>query len=160
VLVFYCLGLRVSELCGLTLEETDLTRGSTWILGKGRKEKELVPLPAVVVTAIRSYLTYRGRVPRPLFQTRGQPGKNRNGALETRSVLRIVLVRELGQKSACTSGVTACGTRALPRRPNSGSGPASGSTRFARIVGIALSPRCSSTSTNTTARERKRHWQI
>jgi integrase/recombinase XerC len=96
VLVFYCLGLRVSELCGLTLEETDLTRGSTWILGKGRKEKELVPLPAAVVEAIRSYLIYRGRVPGPLFQTRGQRGKNRNGALETRSVLRIV--RELGQR--------------------------------------------------------------
>jgi integrase/recombinase XerC len=95
VLVFYCLGLRVSELCGLTLEETDLTRGSTWILGKGRKEKELVPLPAAVVTALRAYLTYRGRVPGPRFQTRGQRGKNRNGALETRSVLRIV--RELGQ---------------------------------------------------------------
>src|ERR1700730_7622334 len=31
VLTFYCLGLRVSELCGLTLEETDLNRGSTWI---------------------------------------------------------------------------------------------------------------------------------
>jgi hypothetical protein len=46
--------------------------------------------------AIRRYLPYRGRVPGPLFQTRGQRGKNRNGALETRSVLRIV--RELGQK--------------------------------------------------------------
>jgi integrase len=113
VLVFYCLGLRVSELCGLTLEETDLARGSTWIKGKGRKEKELVPLPAVVVEAIRRYLAASGRaagagggqrrydVPRgaaagPLFQTRGQRGKNRNGALEKRSVLRIV--RELGQK--------------------------------------------------------------
>ena len=93
---FYCLGLRVSELCGLTLEETELTRGSTWILGKGRKEKELVPLPAVVAAALRAYLTYRGRVPGPLFQTRGQRGRNRNGALETRSVLRIV--RELGQR--------------------------------------------------------------
>ena len=96
VLVFFCLGLRVSELCGLTLEETDLNRGSTWILGKGRKEKELVPLPAAVVEAICRYMAYRGRVPGPLFQTRGQRGKNRNGALETRSVLRIV--RELGQK--------------------------------------------------------------
>jgi integrase len=53
-------------------------------------------LPAAVVAAIRAYLTYRGRVPGPLFQTRGQRGKNRNGALETRSVLRIV--RELGQR--------------------------------------------------------------
>ena len=96
VLTFYCLGLRVSELCGLTLEETDLARGTTWIKGKGRREKELVPLPAAVVEAIRAYVTFRGSVPGPLFQTRGQRGKNRNGALETRSVLRIV--RELGQK--------------------------------------------------------------
>jgi integrase/recombinase XerC len=96
VLTFYCLGLRVSELCGLTLQETDLARGSTWIKGKGRTEKELVPLPAPVVEGIRAYLKYRGIVPGPLFQTRGQRGKHRNGALETRSVLRIV--RELGQK--------------------------------------------------------------
>jgi integrase/recombinase XerC len=96
VLTFFCVGLRVSELCGLTLQETDLARGSTWIKGKGRTEKELVPLPAAVVNAIRAYLTYRGTVPGPLFQTRGQRGKHRNGALETRSVLRIV--RELGQR--------------------------------------------------------------
>lgn len=96
VLTFYCLGLRVSELCGLTLQETDLDRGVIWIKGKGRREKELVPLPAVVVEAIRGYLTYRGTAPGPLFQARGQRGKHRNGALETRSVLRIV--RELGQK--------------------------------------------------------------
>jgi hypothetical protein len=30
----------------------------------------------------RGYLTYRGRVPGPLFQIRGQRGKNRNGVLE------------------------------------------------------------------------------
>jgi integrase len=47
----------------------------------------------------------RGAAAGPLFQTRGQRGKNRNGALETRSVFRIV--RELGQKVGlhvwCTS---------------------------------------------------------
>jgi site-specific recombinase XerC len=36
----------VSELCGLNLQDTDLERGSTWILGKGRRERELVPLPS------------------------------------------------------------------------------------------------------------------
>ena len=96
LLTFYCLGLRVSELCGLTWQETDLARGTTWIKGKGRNEKEHVPLPAPVVEALRRYLCCRGTVAGPLFQTRGQRGKNRNGALETRSVLRIV--RELGQK--------------------------------------------------------------
>jgi integrase/recombinase XerC len=96
VLTFYCLGLRVSELCGLNLQDTDLARGSTWIMGKGRKERELVPLPAPVVDAIRRYLQYRGTQVGPLFQTRGQRGKARDGRLETRSVLRIV--RELGQR--------------------------------------------------------------
>ena len=66
------------------------------IKGKGRREKELVPLPAPVVEAIRRYLTYRGTAAGPLFQTRGHRGKARDGRLETRSVLRIV--RELGQR--------------------------------------------------------------
>jgi integrase/recombinase XerC len=96
VVTFYCLGLRVSELCGLNLEDTDLARGTTWILGKGRRERELVPLPAPVVEAIRKYLKYRGTAAGPVFQTRGNRGKACDGRLETRSVLRIV--RELGQR--------------------------------------------------------------
>lgn len=96
VLCFYALGLRVSELCGLRLEETDFEQGTTWIKGKGRREKELIPLPVAVTAAIRRYLAHRGQAPGPLFQSRGQRGKSRDGALETRSVLRIV--RELGQK--------------------------------------------------------------
>jgi integrase/recombinase XerC len=96
VVVFYCLGLRVSELCGLMLQDTNLDRGCTWIKGKGRKERELVPLPQPVITALRKYLTHRGTQAGPLFMTRGNRGKNRDGHLETRSVLRIV--RELGQK--------------------------------------------------------------
>lgn len=95
MLTFFCVGLRVSELCGLNLEETDLIRGNTWIKGKGRREKELVPLPGIVVEAIRRYLTRRGTAAGPLFRTRGHKGKRRDGRLQTRSVLRIV--RELGQ---------------------------------------------------------------
>ena len=49
VVMFYCLGLRVSELCGLTIEDTDLSRGSALIQGKGRREREAIPLPAAVV---------------------------------------------------------------------------------------------------------------
>lgn len=60
VVTLYCLGLRVSELCGMNLEETDLARGTAWIRGKGRRERELVPLPAVVVDALRRYLARRG----------------------------------------------------------------------------------------------------
>jgi len=96
VLTFFAIGLRVSELCGLNLETTDLARGTTWIKGKGRREKELVPLPAPLVVALRRYLVHRGNQAGPLFQTRGRRGKARDGRLETRSVLRIV--RELGQR--------------------------------------------------------------
>jgi integrase/recombinase XerC len=96
VTVLYCLGLRVSELCGLNLQDTDLEHGSTWILGKGQRERELVPLPATAIDAIRRYLVFRGATAGPLFQTRGLMGRSKDGRLETRSVLRIV--RALGQK--------------------------------------------------------------
>lgn len=96
VLTFYCLALRVSELCGLNFEDNNLDSGTTWILGKGRRERELVPLPSAVIAAIRRYGAHRGTAPGPLFRTRGNRGKARDGRLETRSVLRIV--RRLGQR--------------------------------------------------------------
>jgi len=96
VMTFFCLGLRVSELCGLTFEETNLETGTTWILGKGRREREMVPVPVNVRDALRRYFRYRGEGSGPLFQTLGNRGKSRNGALETRSVLRII--RQLGNK--------------------------------------------------------------
>jgi integrase/recombinase XerC len=95
IVTLYCLGLRVSELCGLNLEDTDLERGNTWIKGKGRRDRELVPLPKAVISAIERYVVHRGKGMGPLFLTRGNRGKHRDGRLETRSVLRIV--RELGQ---------------------------------------------------------------
>jgi site-specific recombinase XerC len=127
VTVFYCLGLRVSELCGLTFEETDLASGNTWIKGKGRKEKELIPLPAIVVTAIRRYLPFRGTMPGPLFQTRGQRGKHRNGALETRS-------RAPHRPRALAAGRA---PRVVPRLA-----PYVDHSRSAPIVDTAVSRRC------------------
>jgi integrase/recombinase XerC len=91
-----CMGLRVSELCGLNAHETDLERGQTWIKGKGRRDRELVPMPAAVVEAVRRYLKYRGKTRGPLFITRGHRGKHLDGRLETRSVLRIV--RTVGER--------------------------------------------------------------
>lgn len=95
IVTLFCLGLRVSELCGLTLEETDLARGTVLIRGKGRREKELVPLPAVVVDALRRYLVHRGTKRGPLFLSRS---RRRGGSrhLNSRSVLR--LVSELGRR--------------------------------------------------------------
>jgi integrase len=99
VVTLFCLGLRVSELCGLNLEETDLARTTAWIRGKGRRERELVPLPAAVVTALRRYLAHRGGTGQgPLFLSRSRRG-TRDGSqrLHARSVLR--LVAELGERA-------------------------------------------------------------
>ena len=117
VVTLFCLALRVSELCGLNLEETDLARGTAWIKGKGRREKELVPLPAAVVAALRRYLAHRGGTGQgPLFVSRSRrPGREGTGRLHTRSVLR--LVADLGERigvrcwchalrhSACTEAI-------------------------------------------------------
>jgi hypothetical protein len=79
VLTFFCVGLRLSELCGLNLQDTDLARGNTWIKGKGRRERELVPLP--VLDAIRRYLRHRAA---------RSPGRCvRDGASATRTGRRI-----------------------------------------------------------------------
>jgi integrase/recombinase XerC len=98
VVTFVCVGLRVSELCGLNLEDLDLARGTVWIKGKGRREKELIPLPRLVTDAIGRYLTHRGGYVRgPLFLTRsGRISAAGDHRLQTRSVLRIV--RTLGQQ--------------------------------------------------------------
>jgi len=96
VLTFFCIGLRVSELCALNLQDTDLARGTTWATGKGRRERELVALPAPVIDAMRRYLLHRGSQAGPLFLTRGHARTRGDGRLDTRSVLRIV--GALGQR--------------------------------------------------------------
>jgi len=53
--VLYASGLRVSELCGLTLNDLDLERGTLRVRGKGGKER-VVPMGESACMAIRSYL--------------------------------------------------------------------------------------------------------
>ncbi len=54
--LFYSSGLRVSELCGLTLQNVDLEEQYLRVFGKGSKER-LVPLGGPATKAIRDYLT-------------------------------------------------------------------------------------------------------
>lgn len=53
--VTYSSGLRVSELCGLRLEDVDLRRGILMVRGKGDKER-LVPLGQPAQEAITAFL--------------------------------------------------------------------------------------------------------
>jgi integrase/recombinase XerC len=135
VTTLYCLGLRVSELCGLRLEETDLARATTWIRGKARRERELVPLPPAVVDALRRYLRHRGAsgqgplfVSRPrlrrqagLFDDRDAHAPRR---LHPRSVLRIVdtLGRRVGARVWCHALRHTAVTEAIVRGQQAGLG--------------------------------------
>ena len=85
----YSSGIRVSELCDLTLADVDLEDGVLRVIGKGRKER-LTPIGSQAIKAIRLYLQARqmdSRIDPP------SPGQrlflNKHGAaLSTRSVRR------------------------------------------------------------------------
>ncbi len=53
--LFYSSGLRVSELCDLTLQRVDLERDFVRVIGKGSKER-VVPLGEQASAALQSYL--------------------------------------------------------------------------------------------------------
>jgi len=57
--LLYGSGMRVSELCGLDVDDLDLDRGTARVFGKGAKER-VVPYGAPARDAVAAYLT-RGR---------------------------------------------------------------------------------------------------
>lgn len=67
-------GLRISELCGLTLGAIDFSAGTVRILGKGSKER-VVPVGDVALDALRRLKDFSGETSctAPLF--RGNAGK-------------------------------------------------------------------------------------
>lgn len=67
--VCHDLGLRVAELIGLDLEhiEVDGLPRFAWVLGKGRKERERLSLPANTAAPLAEWVTVRGDSPGPLF---------------------------------------------------------------------------------------------
>lgn len=54
--LLYGAGMRVSELCGLDVDDLDLDRGTARVLGKGAKER-VVPFGAPARNAAAAYLT-------------------------------------------------------------------------------------------------------
>ena len=54
--LFYSSGLRISELCGLSLQQVDLENGFVRVFGKGAKER-VVPLGGKARDAVQVYLT-------------------------------------------------------------------------------------------------------
>jgi len=62
ILVLLDTGLRVSELCGLTLESVSWDEGTLRVMGKGSKER-VVPFGEATRQALMVYLTKRGKLP-------------------------------------------------------------------------------------------------
>lgn len=60
------LALRREEVVSLDVDNVDLSAGTVSILGKGRRERETLTLPAPTVAALRSWLAVRGTEPGPL----------------------------------------------------------------------------------------------
>jgi integrase/recombinase XerC len=54
--VLYGSGLRVSELCGLDIDDVDLDLMRLLVTGKGRKQRQ-IPMSEPAVAAVRAYLS-------------------------------------------------------------------------------------------------------
>lgn len=94
VRLLYDLGLRRGEVVSLDVEDVDLERCTVAVIGKGRREKELLSLPEPTCKALALWLEARGAAPGPLFTNVDHAGKG--SRLTGTSLYRIV--RDLGAK--------------------------------------------------------------
>jgi integrase/recombinase XerC len=93
--VLYGAGLRVSECCGLTLDDSDLDRRLVTVLGKRAKTRR-VPLGEPAIAAIRGYLAHgRDALVTDLTPANALFLNARGRALSTRDARRIVASRPL-----------------------------------------------------------------
>jgi integrase/recombinase XerC len=88
--LFYSTGVRLSELCGMNLQDLDLLSDQVKVRGKGRKER-IVPVGSRAVLALRRYLNLREAVvARPRTDRRALFVSRRGKRLAPRGVQRIV----------------------------------------------------------------------
>lgn len=67
VALLFDLALRRGEVVALDLVDVDLAAGTVAILGKGRREKERLTLPAATRDTLTAWIDVRGSTPGPLF---------------------------------------------------------------------------------------------
>ena len=88
--LLYGSGLRVSEACGLDLDDLDLRGRTVRVLGKGRKER-LCPMNVGCIAALRRWIERRGELlvrPAPGQDASALFLNHRGGRLTARSVAR------------------------------------------------------------------------
>jgi integrase/recombinase XerC len=97
--LLYASGVRVSELCGLDVDDVDLARRTARVMGKGAKERT-VPLGVPAIVAVQAWLG-SGRA--ELCTDRSGPALllgARGGRIDPRTVRRVV-----HQRLAAVDGV-------------------------------------------------------
>ena len=97
--LFYSSGLRISELCGLTLQQVDLEHGFVRVFGKGSKER-VVPLGRQAREAVQTYLT-AGRSRLMKRQTGSELFLSERGKAISRKTLWVIV-----RQQAARAGIT------------------------------------------------------
>jgi integrase/recombinase XerC len=97
--LLYDLGLRRGEVVALDVADLDLMAGTVAVLGKGRRQKDILALPEPTQAALRGWLTIRGWQPGPVF-TNFDRARKGSGRLTGVSLYRIV--RALGAQVGFT----------------------------------------------------------
>lgn len=100
--LFYSSGLRISELCGLTLQQADLEHGFVRVFGKGSKER-VVPLGEKANEALRVYLNAgRPRLVKP--RTGSELFVSERGKAISRKTLWVI-VKKYAEKAGLPKSV-------------------------------------------------------
>jgi integrase/recombinase XerC len=86
----YDLGLRRAEAVGIDVADLDREAGTVAVLGKGRREKITLTLPAPTEAALDAWLAVRGTGPGPLFHRLDRAGKGK-GRLTGAGVYDIIV---------------------------------------------------------------------
>ena len=90
--LFYSSGLRISELCGLTLQQVDLENGFVRVFGKGSKER-VVPLGAQARDAVQAYIVSgRPRLVKP--RTGSELFLSERGKAISRKTLWVIVKKQ------------------------------------------------------------------
>ncbi|MEN9920257.1 MAG: hypothetical protein RL538_150 [Candidatus Parcubacteria bacterium] len=88
--LFFSTGLRISELCGLSIDDVDLTRDEFSVRGKGDKVR-VVFLSEAAKKFLREYLGARKDLEEPLFVRYGRKANDGGDSrLQPRAVQRLI----------------------------------------------------------------------
>jgi integrase/recombinase XerC len=104
------MALRRGELASLDVAHLDVADSCLWVVGKGKRERQRLTIPAPTLAAILGWLDARGDQPGALF-IRLDPGANNMGPTRLDSETLNRIVKALGLKAGAPRRTRAHGLR-------------------------------------------------